>query len=216
MKKTSKIKHLVLVFVAFCVLSSCGEDVIAPADKEVRSDANDPCDAYELNIIIKDKSGNDLVFLLKDDWSDTHTGLINPDLYSLDLKKTSPNEWLHRTFHKFGAMVSEYYYPEFAICKYSPEDEYFSLYNIMTLFSADGWQDSLTYRITCPTIFKDSLSHDIVAFFGEDPYAYRRINFTWPGCTKVLFDGKEVPVKSVLYDEKNELATNIAEIVLDR
>lgn len=216
MKKASKIKHLVLVSVAFCVLSSCGEDVIAPADKEVRSNANDPCDAYELNIIIKDKSGNDLVYLLKDAWSDKHTGVINPDLYSLDLKKTSPNEWLHRTFYKWGLIVSEDYYPAFVIRKYSPEDEYFSLYNIMTLFSADGWQDSLTYRITCPTIFKDSLSHDIVAFWGEDPYAYRRINFTWPGCTKVLFDGKEVPVKSVLYDEKNELATNIAEIVLDR
>ncbi len=216
MKKASIIKHLVLVSVAFCVLSSCGEDVIAPADKEVRSNANDPCDAYELNIIIKDKSGNDLVYLLKDAWSDKHTGVINPDLYSLDLKKTSPNEWLHRTFYKWGLIVSEDYYPAFVIRKFSPEDEYFSLYNIMTLFSADGWQDSLTYRITCPTIFKDSLSHDIVAFFGEDPYAYRRINFTWPGCTKVLFDGKEVPVKSVLYDEKNELATNIAEIVLDR
>ncbi len=216
MKRARLLKRLTLLIVALCFLFSCDETVLVPEDDQFRSNANDPCDAYELNIIIKDKSGNDLVFLLKDDWSDTHTGLINPDLYSLDLKKTSPNEWLHRTFYKFGKIVSDQYYPAFVIRKLSPEDEYFSLYEIDTLWSADGWQDSLTYRITCPTIFGDSLSHDIVAYFGKDPYAYRRTILTWPECTKVLFDGKEMPVKSVLYDEANELATNIVEIVLDR
>lgn len=210
MKRARLLKRLALTIVTLCVLSGCGQEIDTP------SNANDPCDAYELNIIIKDKAGNDLVYLLKDDWSDTHYGMINPNLYSLDLKKTSPNIWLHRTFYKWGTTVSEDYYPAFVIRKLSPEDEYFSLYDINTLWSADGWQDSLTYRITCPTIFGDSLSHDIVAYFGKDPYAYRRTILTWPECTKVLFDGKEMPVKSVLYDEANELATNIVEIVLDR
>lgn len=215
MKRTRLLKRLTLLIVALCFLFSCDETVLVPEDDQFRSNANDPCDAYELNIFIKDKSGNDQVYLLKDDWSDTHYGMVNPDLYSLDLKKTSPNVWLHRTFYKWGT-VSEDYYPAFVIRKLSPEDEYFSLYDINTLWSADGWQDSLTYRITCPTIFGDSLSHDIVAYFGKDPYAYRRTILTWPECTKVLFDGKEMPVKSVLYDEANELATNIVEIVLDR
>ena len=212
MKRARLLKRLALTIVSLCVLSGCGKE----QEIDTPSNANDPCDAYELNIIIKDKAGNDLVYLLKEDWSDTHYGMINPNLYSLDLKKTSPNIWLHRTFYKWGTTVSEDYYPAFVIRKLSPEDEYFSLYDINTLWSADGWQDSLTYRITCPTIFVDSLSHDIVAYFGKDPYAYRRTIITWPECTKVLFDGKEMPVKSVLYDEANELATNIVEIVLDR
>lgn len=216
MKRARLLKRLTLLIVALCFLFSCDETVLVPEDDQFRSNANDPCDAYELNIIIKDKSGNDLVYLLKDDWSDTHYGMVNPDLYSLYLKKTSPNVWQRRTFYKFGKIVSDQYYPAFVIRKLSPEDEYFSLYDINTLWSADGWQDSLTYRITCPTIFGDSLSHDIVAYFGKDPYAYRRTILTWPECTKVLFDGKEMPVKSVLYDEANELATNIVEIVLDR
>ena len=210
MKRARLLKRLALMIVTLCVLSGCDQEIDTP------SNANDPCDAYELNIIIKDKAGNDLVYLLKDDWSDTHYGMINPNLYSLDLKKTSPNIWLHRTFYKWGPTVSEEYYPAFVIRKLSPEDEYFSLYDINTLWSADGWQDSLTYRLICPTIFGDSLSHDIEAFFGKDPYVYRRTIITWPECTKVLFDGKEMPVKSVLYDGANELATNIVEIVLDR
>ena len=194
-----------LAMVACCVFPGCNLSF------EPAAHADDPCDAYGIQIIFKDKSENDLVSLVKDDWTIDHWGLVNPDLYNLEIKKTRPDEWIRRTYSEFGG-----YSPVFSISKIPNEDEIVSLYNITTLLSWYGWQDKLTYRITCPTIFGDSLSHDIEAFFGKDPYVYRRTILTYPECTKVLFEGKEFPVKSVLYDEKNELATNVVEIVLDR
>ena len=49
MKRARLLKRLALTIVTLCVLSGCDQEIDTP------SNANDPCDAYELNIIIKDK-----------------------------------------------------------------------------------------------------------------------------------------------------------------
>lgn len=85
-------------------------------------------------------------------------------------------------------------------------------------------QDYIIYKLSCPTIFGDNTVHELVTYWGDDlcfppddPEAEEQW-MLYPNCTKAIFDGKEVPVKTVVtssYDWR-DFYDHFIDIVLDK
>ena len=192
-----------------------------------------PIDFYWLTVNFKDDSGNDLVALLGKESRESAVdpsywdGRINPELYQLDVILSNPHaSWDNNIYNARGCDVNQ---PYFSMVIYNEEDEvalssfkgasetegYCYLFSNFHIPAINGIQDSLTYKIMCPTIFGDNLIHEITAYWKEnikDSEGER-----YPECIDATFDGKEVRVKKILVDSavNRNYYSYFIDIVLD-
>lgn len=229
--------YVVFAFMAL-VMSGCGKDIFIPGADVMQMDY------YWLTVSFKDASGKDLVAKLGDErWVSSRNqsnwaGEINPERYQLDIILSNPHEsWdntIYNTRAKEGVFAPDVNQPYFMIAKYDEnhvgtltykgEDSIegdcylFSNFNIPAI---NGIQNTLTYKITCPTIFGDNATHEIVTWWKEGqsfPKDSDEIIFRYPECKSSTFDGKDVIVKKVLVDSANskEYYSYFIDIVLDK
>lgn len=214
--------HTIILAFAAMMLMGCEESTLSGVN-----DAR-PTDRYWLAVSFKDASGNDLVAPLKEEI------MNNPNVYQLDVILSNPHESWDNTIYnvraKPGLFIPDVRRPYFSIAKYddssvrtiSPSGEEFidgdySLFSDFSIPAINGLQNSLTYIITCPTIFGDNTKHEIVVFWDEDP-APLMDAFKHPECRSAIFEGKDVDVKKMLLDpsDTQKYYCYLLEIVLDR
>lgn len=229
--------YLMLSIVSLSLLG-CGKNNFLPGSDAMKMDY------YWLTVSFKDASGKDLVAKLGDErWVSSRNqsswaGEINPERYKLDIVLSNPHEsWdntIYNTRAKEGVFAPDVNQPYFMIAKYDEnhvgtltykgEDSIegdcylFSNFNIPAI---NGIQNTLTYKITCPTIFGDNATHEIVTWWKEGqsfPKDSDEIIFRYPECKSSTFDGKDVIVKKVLVDSANskEYYSYFIDIVIDK
>lgn len=236
MKAAFKYSFFALIAV---ILAGCGERIIELPGAKVL-----PIDYYWLTINFRDASGNDLIAPLGDErWKPARdhsnwAGEINPDKYKLDILLSNPHESWDNTIYNYmatEAFIPDENRPYFTIAKYNEDfkgtltykgeqlDGYCYLFSNFGIPAINGLQQSLTYNITCPAIFGDNLTHNIVTYWAEDKNASNNsddetILFQYPQCTGASFDGKEIIVKSaVVYaTESRQYYSYFIDIALDK
>ena len=201
-----------------------------------------PSYTYLLSISFKNNSGDDLVSpLAEEQWKPTTdysnwAGEINPDRYNLKVILSNPHESWDNSIYNFKAhdgFIPTAHTPSLQIVKYYEDyplfkEKYGEVDGCNWLLSnfhspgINGLQNSLTYRITCPTIFGDNSAHEIIAYWEKDPgMTYDAENsLTWsqyPECTKAIFDGDEVHIMKYVFakTEFREYYTYFLDIVIN-
>lgn len=215
--------------------------MLTGCDKNQLSGLNDErqIDFYWLNVNFKDIAGNDLVALLgKECWESAADpsywdGRINPDLYQLDVILSNPHaSWNNNIYNSRAreGFIPDVNRPYFFMVIYNEEDEvalssfkgasetegYCYLFSNFHIPAINGIQDSLTYKIMCPTIFGDNLIHEITAYWKENLKDSEGARY--PECINATYDGKEVQVKKLLVDSavNRNYYSYFIDIVLDR
>lgn len=196
------LRYILLAAILIISLSSCGKQEPAsglPIPAQYR---------YLFAMSIKTASGNDILSPLYDDY--VQRGFVlNPELYSYDIKTINPDEWTVRRYE--GTRCRPYLQ-----LAYDQEDKDYLLTSDYGNRIALGLQNPLTYSISFPAVFKDNIHH-IIESYWEEPESPGRVRYA--KCTKVTVDGKEVEVKeevnkSVLYSSLDDFYYCI-EIILD-
>lgn len=80
-------------------------------------------------------------------------------------------------------------------------------------------QDNIIYNITCPTVFGDNTTHQLVAYWSDDSLFPLNSNETsCPECIRATFDGKEVIVKKAVIwsGPHRDFYSYFIDIVLDK
>ncbi|MBR5736149.1 MAG: hypothetical protein IKX60_05110 [Bacteroidales bacterium] len=150
-----------------------------------------PMYQYLFAISIKDTAGNDLVAPLQGTHYVIHE---KPEGYTLDIIPSNPRTDIGNNPN----VVGEPSYPHFGV-RHIEGSENWYLLNMFNVFREYGPQEYLTYRISSSIIFGDNQEHDIVAYWGEDPFYPSPSEYVnlMPECLKVVFDGKDMEVKKV-------------------
>ena len=171
----------VALIAIIALLSGCGK-VSEPEPEQTIT--RDPI-IYYLSIGFKDTSGADLVGPL-----DMKTGykldIVCPDINGSSVEGSSQ-------FQKYN------FYEKYPSYKEQLGEQYsgYCLFNQMMLYSNQGLQKTLTYRITSAAIFGDNSAHEIVTYWD---YSNDSENGTmYPVCTKVVYKGIDCTVKKLLY-----------------
>ena len=196
------LRYLLLSAILIISLSSCGKHEPTsglPILEQYR---------YLFAISIKTASGNDMLSPLYDDYLQRGF-VLNPELYTYDIKTINPDEWTVRRYE------GTHCHPYLQLA-YDQDDKSYLLTSDYRSRIASGLQNPLTYRISFPAVFKDNIQH-IIESYWEEPESPGRIHYA--KCTKVIVDGNEVEVKeevnkSVLYSSLDDLYYCI-EIILD-
>ena len=158
---------------------------------EEPSGGNDrPVYSYTFAISIKDAAGNDLVAPLQGTNADNID--VKPEGYTLEIIPSNPRPDIDTH------IIAEPWFPRFGVRHIEGSVNWY-LINFYNCFREFGPQEYITYRISSTIIFGDNKEHDIVAYWGEDPFypsPSQYVNLL-PECMKVVFDGKEIDVKKV-------------------
>lgn len=214
-----------LILAVICMmLSGCEKNQLSGLN------TNLPMDVYSLTVSIKDISGNDLVAILgKESWESAAGskayGWINPEFYQLDIILSNSHPTWDSNFYNFrshtgGLFDPDMIRPDLQMLAYDEEGKIvstrfngaddtegwsFYLFNNFHNPAINGRQDSLTYKILCPKIFGDNLTHEIIAYWRDDSEVERYPDWKdnvneerYPECISATFEGKEVPVKKML------------------
>lgn len=214
MKTTFK---LLLFATMLSVLTGCDKTPFLPGSDVL------PVDFYWLTVSFRDASGNDLVAPLGEErWKPERdhsnwAGEINPDKYKLDIILSNPHEtWdnnIYNTRAKDG-VIPDVNRPYLSIAKYNEDykgtltykgeelDGYCYLFSNFNIPAINGIQKSLTYKITCPSIFGDNQIHEIVTYWGDDTEVADNAKkgkaiFRYPECKGAMYGGKDVTVTKV-------------------
>ena len=222
-----------LIAIVSLLIQGCNNDDYVPGGHDL--------DFYWLTVSFKDASGKDLVAPLADerwrmeadknlsDWP----GTINPERYKLDIILSNPHESWDNTIYNSRARAGyspDVNRPYFSISKYNADYEgtltytgddidgccyLFSNFNIPAI---NGVQNTLSYKITCPTIFGDSSIHEIVTYWTDNSKDTNKVSSRRPECKAAKFDGNEVLVKKVLVDatSNQKYYSYFVDIILDK
>lgn len=236
------VQYVGVIIIVFLSLSCCSK-----VDMEVSESF--PQDFYWLTISFRDAAGKDLIVPLAEErWMMEEDkdllvwpGTINPERYNLDIVLSNPDNSWDNTIYNYKAtkyFTPDVYRPYFTIAKFneqfvgtltycgeedSVKDGYCYLFSQFIIPAINGVQEYLTYKITCPTLFGDDSTHEIVAFWNKDPFTVgqskdRKKGALYPECTKALFDGNVVSVKkAVAHSAKTkDYYSYFIDIVIDR
>lgn len=202
------VKYLLSIVSLAAVFTSCKSvsDIFLPDNPP------EYIDCYYLQTGFKDAGGNDLVAPLGEEYykSDPNATVfkneINPEKYSLEIVPYS------------GTIsdASSYY----TICKFDAMHSWLKTNDDGTYIGDGTWylgsnlvngsfsrrlsiQETLTYNIKCPAIFKDDSVHVIVSYWTDDAQSGELTHF--PRCTKATFDGREIkPIRAISYSDKTD------------
>lgn len=189
--------------------------------------SDSPVYMYCIAFSFKDTNGIDLVSPLADEkWQAKYDhakwyGSINPDKYVLDIIPANPY-----IFETDSLVIRDTARPYFTVAKYDDqysrvtdfkeeiydEEGYYYLQNRLTGRAAlSGFQDKISYLITCSLIFGDTSAHEIITYWEEDQtIPESSYSDRFPVCVSAVIDGKEVkPTKS-------NLSFYCVDIVLDK
>lgn len=220
---TMKELLILLSIISSTLLSGC-DKILQEDEFELRkAHSNLPCDIYMVALSFHDASGNDLVSPLADEkWrSEADKRLnfwprtINPERYHLDIILSNPYESWDNTIYNFRHEWAEsdppILQPYFKIW----ERDGLSLENIFHCPAINGNQETLTYEISCPTIFGDNTIHILSTVW---KYPSRIGDYLYPVCSMATFDGKKVDISKSVYNTTDYTTydINLIDIVLNR
>ncbi|MCR5827929.1 MAG: hypothetical protein K6G53_05895 [Bacteroidales bacterium] len=225
-------KLLILLSIISSILLIGCDKILQEDEFEFRkAHANLPFDVYMIALSFHDASGNDLIApLAEEQWKSVGDknlsywpNTINPERYHLDIILSNPHESWDNTIynfrHEWEGSDPDKLQPYFKIWERG------GLYmeNIFDCPAINGRQESLTYEISCPTIFGDNTIHKLSTFWeypsiASDNTANQRTADLYPLCFRATFDGQEVNVrKSVYYHtDYTTYDINLIDIVLNR
>lgn len=213
------VKYLISIVALAAVLPSCKSvtDIFLPDTPPTY------VDYYFLNAGFKNGEGIDLVAPLGEEYykSDKDKtifeGEVNPEKYSLELETYT------------GSQIDT---PHFTVAKFDAQHSMLKTRNDGTYIGDGTWylgcnlvygsaggrlplQQTLTYKVKCPTVFSDDSVHVIETHWVDD---IQKGEYTrYPRCTKATIDGRDItPAKGISYNDNtdNQYSAFFLDIVL--
>ena len=202
------VRYAVVVAVIVSALSSCDglSDIFLPDSPP------EYMDYYFLNVSFIGDEGQDLVAPLGEEYykSDKdrtiYQGEVNPEKYSLEIETYTSylGEIPFYTAAKFDAQHTMIKARDNGTY---PEEGTWYLGNNLVYGSAGGrlpLQETLIYKVKCPTVFGDDLVHVIETRWEDDIHKGDYIRY--PKCSRATLDGKEItPSKGITYNEAKDI-----------
>ena len=223
-------KTILLITTISLFLLGCDKE---PIDDTVLSVSSDlPVYEYTILISFVDGSGKDLVSSLGEErWQPDGDntiwgGQINPEKYSLNFIYSNPPSYFTEEQLSLDSCVAPFFALKFDNYQipYQTYEQYIEgegrwyLYNRLRHFIR-AWgkdalrQDNIIYRFSCPTVFGDNSTHELIAYWGDDPAPSSNPDAgLHPECIRALFDGQEIPVKKVTVVTRYEVQSGTIDV----
>ena len=205
-------KHILTASLAIAAMLFCACNKVEVPTPEPEFELS--INYHLIAVSIMDSAGKDLLVpFWEEQWMPerdlTYTGTINPERYELEIESPGYPSWKRWSMEERKLLIG----PHFNVCNFYDSSQYFheqygETYDMYVLTNCLDWGKGirpedvltlareLTYRITCPTVFGDYKSHELVTYWEESE---DRLTATaaLPRCTRAIYDGKEIQVEKI-------------------